>query len=82
MGPRIVTAEHLMQLARDRRSVTGFCGSSKRPMPAAFLVNMQFRQVMRALSNGLEVYEPEKPVAPHWWEFDRCKTETDETQES
>ena len=65
---RVFSAEQLLKLARERRSV--FSGSPHsnmhyRPLPAAWVVNMCFSMVMRMLETGLYVYEP-RPISKNF----------------
>ncbi len=61
-----MTADELIDAANSRRSVTGFHWHTDKPMPAAFLIGMPFRLVMRALPR-LKVY-----VKPHKWREPRA----------
>jgi hypothetical protein len=56
-GGCVLTAEQLVQAAKDCRSVTGFHTHREIPMPAAFIASMQFRMVMNILPR-LKLYTP------------------------
>lgn len=63
-----MTAKQLMKAALDCKSVTGFhLGGIPKPMPAAFIVSMQFGTVTRILPR-LKIYKPRKDqwAKPPW----------------
>ncbi len=56
----IKTAEELRTAAKMKLSVVGV-GSSPRPFPAAFVLNMNFAQVSHAMELGyLKIYQPKR----------------------
>lgn len=55
---RIKDPHHLMTLVIQKKSVIGF--GNMKPMPAAFIVQMRFLDVMRIILSGLYVYEKGK----------------------
>lgn len=57
MKTKVESLKCLVELALQRKCVTGF-GQSERRMPAAFLVNMPAIIVHRALERGIFIYVP------------------------
>lgn len=59
-----MTPNELIDAANNGRAVSGFHAHNFKPMPAAFVVSMQFRVVMSILSR-LQIYHklpcPKKP---------------------
>lgn len=53
----------LIKAVMDGKCVSGFIATGTDRMPAAFLVNMQFRIVMRALPR-LRIYRPQSKSKP------------------
>jgi hypothetical protein len=63
-GKRIRTLEQLEQAALDRRAIS--CGTIFKRTPAAFMLSMQAREVLRFLRSGMFIYKPktETKAAP------------------
>lgn len=61
-----MTPAQLIKAALQHKSVTGFhLDGTIRPMPAAFIVSMQFRLVM-LVAPRLKIYHPKKKATPRW----------------
>ena len=57
---RVKSVEDLILLSESKRSVIMPPSYSKRPWPAAFVVNLSFINVYNALQRGIYIYKPEK----------------------
>jgi hypothetical protein len=69
IGKQIYTVEQLNQAALARRSVIAKHGSwlATKPSPAAVIMSMQARLVLRLLENGLFIYEKPDPDRPKFF---------------
>lgn len=59
-GKRICNVRELPRLAAERRAVIGKAVWCKRPIPAAFVLNMSLMTVLHGLALGMWVYEKGK----------------------
>lgn len=61
MAEQVTSLARLIELAKERRainiSISRIVGFRK-PMPAAFIVNMQGTMIQRMIDFGMYVYEP------------------------
>ena len=61
-GKKIESPDDVMLAASERRSLTGdgYVFERNDPIPAAFLVNMSYPQLVRAIKSGMWIYEKSK----------------------